>query len=89
MLDILKARQQVPAKSVLGGSMEYPKHLERHKRVYERRTYGETYVAIAQEMGITPPRARDLAKRWKRELSRIEKKRAGVCLWCGNPINRA
>jgi hypothetical protein len=47
---------------------KYPKHLERHKAVYERHQNGETYISLAAEMGITPVRVRQLAQRWIHHL---------------------
>ena len=43
--------------------MKYPKHLERHNRVYERHQAGETYVNIAADMNLSSVRVRQLALR--------------------------
>jgi len=50
--------------------MEYPKHLERHKLIYELHAGGKKYTDIAKEMNVTPTTIRNLAKRWERELKR-------------------
>lgn len=51
----------------------YPKHLERHKQIYERHQAGETYTAMATQMGLSSATVRSLAKRWERELTRLSR----------------
>lgn len=51
--------------------MQYEvKHLKRNKEIFERHQSGETYTTIAKELGISVSRVRQLAERWKREMSR-------------------
>jgi len=50
-----------------------PEYLQRHKLVYDRHQAGETYTAIAKDLGITPVRTRALASRWQQELDRPAK----------------
>ena len=45
-----------------------PEHLIRHKQVYEKHVRGETYAAIATELGVSTTRARQLAQRWARQI---------------------
>lgn len=45
-------------------------HLSKHKMIYERHRAGESYVSLAKELGISPPRIREKALRWERELKR-------------------
>ena len=69
----------------LGSVPPYPKHLERHKRVYERVFIGrEKQVDIAKELGISSGRVGELILRWKRELERIEQRTNGICPYCGH-----
>jgi hypothetical protein len=51
--------------------MNMLKHLERHRKAYERHEAGETYREIAEDLGVSTPRARQIAKRWEQELKRF------------------
>lgn len=42
---------------------------ERCKAVWERHAAGETYTAIAQTLGISSARVRQLSQKWERILS--------------------
>jgi hypothetical protein len=51
-----------------GDNEMIPSNLIRSRDVFERHLFGETYKAIAGEMGISVSRARQLDNRWRLEL---------------------
>lgn len=53
---------------------------QRRQKIWERHQAGETYTAMAREMGITPARVRELAEHWARRCRLIERYGGG---WTG------
>lgn len=43
----------------------------RRRHIYERHQAGQTYRQIAQELGISPARVRELANAWRRLANRL------------------
>lgn len=61
--------QTTEEKPVLETLQSTPKHLERHKWIFEQHFYKRrSYPSIAREKGISSERARQLALRWGRHL---------------------
>lgn len=50
-----------------------PEHLKRHKEVYDRHMAGEYLKDIAEDMNISPARAKQLFDRWQRQIIRYNR----------------
>ena len=50
-----------------------PEHLVRSKAVFDRYMAGDAFTDIADEMGISPTRVRQLFDRWIREVHRYNR----------------
>lgn len=57
----------------------------RRKSIYERHQAGETYPAIARDLGISVPRTTELAEMWKRALAGWERYQSEPDLYKDDP----